>query len=425
MTAKHSNLGPSSAERWMTCPGSVAAIASLPVVPGSSIHAAEGSAAHGLCEAYVTGKLTLKALMAKVGTVIKHDGFDITVTDEMVDAVIEWKDLIDADTAALKDLFPGKTVEGRAEVRVYATSVSKQLYGTADYVLFVKGLALKVYDFKYGQGVAVDVERNKQMAIYALAAMDTMTGRMNYDGSVELVIHQPRAGGDSIRRWTVPNEWASQFVHELNKAVFLALSQSAPRVPSEKACRWCAFKPLCPEAHADVQKQAMTDFEDVPKKLPESGLPDISGLPLEVLVKAFEHEEYVTAWFESVRLHLKGRLEAGLPVPGYKLVEGRSNRKFIDDLKVIEAFEDLLGEALLEPRKLISPAKLEKIVGKGKIDHLTFKPEGGKSIAKDSDARPAAKNSAERDFEALPAPQTVDALLAELETPKKEPMWPL
>lgn len=436
--AKHSNLGPSAAERWWNCPGSVALLAKLPRGV-SSIHAVEGTVAHGLVEKFVTGQIKLKALMALIGTTIEEQGFKIEVTDEMIDAVIEFNDLIVADKKALETERPDLLTEGRAEVRVYAKSVSPDLYGTADYILWQKGRKLKVYDFKYGKGVVVDPEENKQMAIYALAAMETLAGE-DFE-EVELVIVQPRAGGDSVRRWPVPQGWSREFYDGLVAAVKRVDDDKAPIVAG-KWCKWCAVKPACPAAFKSVQEQAMVDFAE---PAPEIPVADITKIPLERQLQALEWQEHVEGMFSAIRANIKGMLEAGLPVPGYKLVEGKSNRKFIDESKVIESFEPLLGaEALFEPRKLISPAKLEKIVGKAKVAEFTFKPEGGKSIAKDSDARPAAKNSAERDFApALPEPskgvtiddleppKEADALTTELfgleakPAKKREPMWPV
>ncbi len=401
--AKHSNLGPSSAERWWNCPGSVAAIAVLPR-QGSSIHAAEGTVAHALCEEFVTGKLSLKALMARIGRVTEQDGFEIEVTEEMVEAVIQYKDLIDAAAKALAATPGPLPVVSKAEVRVYAASIDPLLYGTADHIMYKKGRKLTVTDFKYGKGVVVEVEGNKQAAIYAVAAMDTEAGPV-FD-EVEVVIHQPRAGGDAVRRWVIPKEWMARFRIDLKAAVERTKQADAPRVAGSW-CRWCAAKATCPAALAEVQKQAMIDFADpVP-----AGLPDISSLSLETLTRAMDHEDYVVSWFEAARAHVRGLLEAGRPVPGFKLVEGKSNRKYIDEKAVISEFAPLLGEDALHEKTLLSPAKLEKITGKGSLDKFTFKPEGKKTVARADDPRPEAKNSAEIDFTAIvPA--------------KKEQMWP-
>lgn len=418
----HSNIGPSSAERWFNCPGSVLAISAVPVAPGSSVHAAEGTVAHWLCEQFVTGKMTLKQLMAKAGTVVQQDGFDIEVTDEMVDAVIDFNDIIQAD---IKELSEFGKVEWFAESRLYAKSVDEKLFGTTDFVAFVRGKFLCVYDFKYGKGVAVEAEKNKQMAIYALAAMDTHKLEALSHG-VELVIIQPRAGG--VKRWRTTYSWVrGQFKSEV-KAAVEATREPIPELKAGKWCRWCPAAPTCPKAFAEAQQQAMVDFAEPPTNLAKGVLPDIKSLPVEVMVRALEHEDFVSSWFEAIRVHLKQLLEAGISVPGLKLVEGKTNRKWSDEKQVIKELSPLFGEEALFEKKLLSPAKLEKIVGKGKLDHLTFKPEGSKSLAPESDPRPAARAKAELDFTPVPAAlPTKDALLEELETvpaTKPKEIWP-
>lgn len=396
MTTKHSNLGPSSAKRWIACPGSVAACAKVPAQP-STIFSAEGTVAHDICEQHVTNQLTHKQLMSLVGTVVEQDGFSITIDEEMVNAAADYREIIETDTADM-----GKGAVGKAEVRVKASSVDDAVYGTADYILYRKGHALRVYDFKYGRGVAVSPEQNEQMAIYALGAIDTESG--DKFKTIELVIIQPRAGGDSVRRWEVPTGWIEAFRTDLKESVSATRKENA-RLTAGDHCRWCAAKPTCIAAHAEVQKRAMVDFAK-----PVPALPDVGTLPLEKLTAALEYEEFINGWFEAAKVRIRALLDSGEAVPGYKLVEGRSTRKWCDEAAVVEEFSGTLGEAALFEKKLISPAKLEKVVGKGKIDHLTYKPEGTKAIARDDDPRPAAKRSAVEDFAVIEGPKTSDEL---------------
>jgi hypothetical protein len=126
---------------------------------------------------------------------------------------------------------------------------------------------------------------------------------------------------------------------------------------------------------------------------------------------ALEWDEAISAWFDAIRERAKELLASGQEVPGYKLVDGKSNRKWVDEKKVEEDFGALFE---VYEKKLLSPAKLEKIVGKGKMDAYTFKPEASKTLAKVSDPRPATKSSAAEDFggHALPPPANeLDGLL--------------
>ena len=426
----HANLGPSSAERWMNCPGSIAACAAVP--PGaSSIHSAAGTVAHALAEQIVTGKITAQALMARVGDTVMEQGFEVEIDEEMVDAAIAYRDIIMKDAEELRAEGKSIPIVAEAEIRVYAKSVDAKVYGTADFILHQKGNKLKVYDFKYGKGVVVNPQKNKQMAIYALGAMDGIAGTA-YD-EVELVIIQPRAGGDAVRRWTAPMQWLNEFREELKGAVAATRKPGATLVAG-KWCRFCPAKSTCPVVYADVQKQAMIDFTAVPPTaLAKGQLPDVAHLSIEKCSQALAFEDHVNSWFEAVKLRIRAQLDAGIEVPGWKLVDGRAFRKYTDEALVVSTFAPIIGEDALYEKKLISPAKLEVIVGKGKLEelNLTMKPEPKKSIARSDDPRPAAKNSAATDFEPVllapePAPES-DPMMNELfglaPTPVKR-LWP-
>lgn len=395
----HSNLGPSSAERWFNCPGSVALAAKCPPSP-ASIHAAEGTVAHDVAEKLVSGKLDELDLMAMVGTIVKQDGYDIEVSDEMVEGAIEYRDIIKSDTKGLLSIKRPANVVTKAEVRVCAKTVDANLWGTADYLLYRKGHKLVVYDYKFGKGVAVEADENKQMAIYAVAAMDSEAG-WAFD-EVELVIVQPRAPHvDGIeRRWKVPKGWLLDFRNTLVKAVQATADPKAP-VISGAWCRWCPAKAQCPAMFAAVQEQAKVDFSVVPKPAPNhlAMLPDTRLMPVEKLAAALDWEDAINSWYEALRLRVREILESGGQVPGYKLVDGKSNRKWVSEDQVVAQFGKMLGDKLFES-KLLSPAKLEKIVGKGKLEELglTMKPEAPKSVAKDTDPRPVARSSAAEDF---------------------------
>jgi hypothetical protein len=162
-------------------------------------------------------------------------------------------------------------------------------------------------------------------------------------------------------------------------------------------CRWCDAKASCPVIHAKAQEVASLDFSAI---APAEVLLPTKSMTIDQMARTLEWEEMVLGLFDDIRQRLKAELEAGREVPGFKLVEGKSNRKWIDENTVVKEFAPLLGEEALYEKKLLSPAKLEKIVGKkgGKLDHLTFKPEASKTLARDTDPRPATKSSAQEDF---------------------------
>jgi len=428
----HSTLGPSAAERWMNCPGSVALSATVPPEI-TSIYAAEGTVAHTLAEQLVTGKIDHLGLMGKIDSIVQQDGHDITITEDMVDGATEYDDVIKTDRKAMMmDRRKSAPIISKAEVRVLAHSVNKELWGTADYVMFRAGDKLKVYDYKYGKGVAVDPEENKQGTIYAIAVMDSMAGQA-FD-SVEFVIVQPRAPhvDGSVRRWTISKNYLAKFTGELKAAIALTKEPKAP-IETGTWCRWCPARSVCPAMFDSVQKSAQADFSMVPVVKPKTQLPDVSTLPIEKLAKALAWEDNIVSWYEAIKLRAKDILETGGKVPGYKLVQGRSNRKWVSESQVVAVYEDVLGESQLFEKKLLSPAKLEKIVGKGKLkEGLTEKPPGRKMIAPDNDPRPVAKLSAAEDFTPIENGKKVlvveDALEKELlgkPIDELKKIWPL
>ena len=435
----HSPLGPSNAERWSNCPGSVAASAGLDS-PGNK-YSAEGVVAHTLAEELASNKTDSQKLMKRIGDTVMEAGFEVEITEEMVEAVIEYRDIIVEDFASIKAGGKQMPIVGKAEVRVAATSVDGAVYGTADFVLYQKGNALRIYDFKYGKKV-VDAKENKQMGLYALAVMDTEAGAA-YD-DVELIIVQPRAGG--VKRWTASKEWLEGFRETMKDAAIATRQPGAP-VVAGKWCQYCPAAANCTAAFAAVQRQAAVDFGGVaPVPVKGAGLPSVEHLSVERLVTALDWEEFVNSYFEAVKVRIRAMLDAGETVPGYKLVDGKSNRKWIDEAAVIAEFSPTLGEEALYMKKIISPAQLEKIVGKkGKVDHLTFKPEGKVSIARDSDPRPAARGLAAHAFTPIEQKQKraeaadplMDALLGGggvaveedplglgAPTPKTKKLWP-
>lgn len=392
----HSNLSPSAAERWTACPGSVALCATLPPQKTSE-YAAEGTAAHSLCEKLLKKEITKAQLLAMEGETIVVEDFEIEVTDEMIDAVILYHDTVMCDLAeaCVGDNSGGEPLL-KMEHRGVAKSIDEHVYGTTDTLLCARGgMVLKVYDFKYGKGLAVNVVGNKQMLIYAIAAaLDYLPNPLRKE--VELVIIQPRARHEDgeIRRWTVSVEELKKYAAELKTA---AAATRAPKAEFKAGdhCRWCGGKALCPVMFNAVQKEAQVDFSVVSSPAAVGSLRDVKTMGVREMAMALEWDDAISSWFDAIRERAKELLSSGQEFPGWKLVDGKSNRKWIEEDAVVKEFGALFE---VYEKKLLSPAKLEKIVGKGKLDSFTFKPEASKTLARDSDPRPATKSSAAEDF---------------------------
>lgn len=401
--SNHSTLGPSQASRWIPCPGSVALAAKAPK-PAPNYAAAEGTVAHEIAEKFVTGKIDTAQMMKLIGTVVKQEGLDIEIIEEMFDGAVEYRDLIADDLLAFELNPKHMKIEAHAELKVHAKSVDDRVWGTSDYVLFRKGDKLIVYDYKFGQGVIVDPEENEQLALYLIGVMDTLAGEVFSE--LEVVIHQPRGrhADGPVRRWTVKRDWLNKFRAEAKAAALETLNPNAKIVAGDH-CRWCPAKPFCPEIHKAAQESAMVAFDAVAPEKPvkaEDRLEEVRLMPVEKLAKMLEWEGSVKALFEAVKDVIREKLSNGEIVPGWKLVEGRANRQWIDEALVIAEFAPSLGEAALYERKFLSPAKLEKVIGKKhKIDHLVYKPVGEKAVARDRDPRPAVASAAADAFDVI------------------------
>lgn len=401
--AAHAKLSPSAAKRWGNCPGSVALCATLPKVRRTSKYAAEGTLAHELAEALVTGAVDAMALQARVGTVAKVEGFDIEVIQEMVDGAIEYRDAIEEAKARLTG---HADIHAKAEVKACASSVDPDLWGTADHALFQKGNLLFIHDYKFGRGV-VEAEENEQLLTYAVGVMDTLAGWVF--NKVVLCIVQPRAGHEdgTVRYWEVTPQFVADWRDSWLKPAVAATREPGAKLCAGDWCRFCDAKPVCPTVHQAVQAQAQVDFEMVVPATPK-GLPEARLLTVEQLGKALSWKEAVESWFVAVKEAVQEKLAAGTEVPGWKLVEGRSNRQWVDEEAAVSKFTPLIGsaEACYEPRKVLSPSKMEKKLGgkKGKelVAPLAYKPPAEPSVAPESDPRERLRMApAAADFEAV------------------------
>ena len=384
----HSTIGPSSAERWWRCPGSVALTATLP--NPTSKFAAEGTLAHTLSEDLVTGKTDSLKLYARVGESVKVEGFDIEITEEMVGAAEAYRDIVAEILASIQSRRRPAPIVAKTEVKLDGKAIDPRLFGTADWLGYQKGNALHVVDLKYGKGV-VDVEDNKQLKTYAVMAMDSEAGWAFDDVFVH--IFQPRARHEEGTHRTV--RFSTTELVEFRKELVAAVKETARAGAPLVAGSWCrssfcpAMRAGCPALHGALVKEAQVDFAKVPPT--PAALPSVEMLPIGQLARALEWKDLFEAYFKAAEERAQRELEAGRQVPGYKLVAGRSNRAWRDEAEVVAKFEPVLGEKVYEEPKVKSPSQLEKLVGKkAGVEELTYKPEAPLRLAKDSDPRTSA-----------------------------------
>ncbi len=390
---EHAKLSASSAHRWMACAGSVAL--SVGLQNASSIYAAEGTAAH-----YIAAECQIKSNPARgskyLGQMALVEGHEIEITEDLLDAVQDFLDYI-------------RQHERKEDVHFveqsFTTAMAKlhpDFGGSADRVMWrASEKLLRVYDYKHGAGIAVTVEDNKQMKYYALGALlanPQFSARL-----VEMVIAQPRCEHEDgrIRMARFPAMELVDYAADLVEAARASEAFDAPLVAGKKQCQFCpaAAANKCPELTKFSQALAAADFSPI-------GLERYSAAQIaEFLAKA----PLVEAAISAVREFAYVQACQGVDFPGWKLVDKRATRKWVDEA----AFKRRLNmrpEYMTEP-KLKSPAQIEKILGKKEFERVTVdlvvKESSGYTLAPSSDPRPPAAVAQLTDFTAVGG--TVDA----------------
>ena len=386
MPKAHARLSPSAAVRWINCPGSVALSAVCPPA-GSSDYADEGTAAHRLAE--------LKALSGLVPAgdqKLKQD-FDQARASEYFSG--EMEEATDYYADRVKEIyFEGlkrdQATELMVEQRFSLSEWVPECFGTADAVV-VGGDTIEVIDLKYGKGVKVDAVGNPQLRLYGLGAA-TLFGDLYDFSKVRMTIIQPRLDHVSTEEMDLTDlvSWA---VETVKPAANEALGKNAHYACGDW-CRWCPAKAICRKRAEANLELAKYDFQEPPLlQHDEIG---------EILRKAEELQK----WAADVQAYALEQALAGEHYDGWKLVEGRSVRKYADDLQVAERLKAAgYDEAMLYERKLLGLTAMEKLVGKKKLTatlgDLIVKPAGKPVLVPLSDKREEINTteSAKADFD--------------------------
>lgn len=373
---KHSKIGASTCERWWNCPGSVALVATMPPQPQSP-YAAEGTNAHALAEMCLKNRFDATDF---IGHVIKEKDKEFEVSSDMAEAVQVYLDTIRHDMG----VYGVHESDLKIEHKFHLTHVDKDAFGTNDANLPVFLTRLIVYDYKHGQGVAVDAEENKQGLYYALGAVQGE----EFD-EVEIVIVQPRAihRDGPVRRWVISRADLASFEAELKEKVKATKGKDAPLC----AGQWCkkTFCPAmakCPAIRGEVESAAMVAFSEEAELNPLVSPDKLTPVMLRRILTAMP---LIEDWLKAVWAYAESKANNGEKIDGFKLVRGREgNRKWKDEEKVAGMFP-LLGDQVFD-KKLKSPSALEKVVGKSYrelIDNLTTRTEGKIILVPNDDPR--------------------------------------
>ncbi len=367
----HAILSASSSDRWLHCPPSARLCESYD--DKGSDYAAEGTDAHALCEYKLRRALGMKAA---------DPTEDLTwFNEEMSDCANGYSAYVLEQVEAAKQncADPVVLIEQRVDFSRWVESG----FGTADCIIIADG-TLQVIDYKHGLGVLVDATENPQMQCYALGALELFDGIYDID-TVRMTIYQPRR--DNVSTYELSKDELYRWADEVLKPTAdLAFAGDGNFLCGEW-CGFCKAKHDC-RARADANMElARYDF-----KLP----PLLTDEEVEEILTRVDD---LVAWASDIKDYALQQAISGKEWHGYKLVEGRSNRKYTNDALVAAAVERI-GVDPYE-RKLLGVTAMQKLLGKARFDEILAayieKPQGKPTLVPESDKRPAM-NTAKNDF---------------------------
>ena len=359
--SKHSLLSPSSSKRWLECPPSARLTEYIKEEVTS--YAREGTDAHTLCEYKVKKALNLK-VVNPIETLSFYD-------EEMEQAAEEYMLFVLETYQKEKDNEPIIITEQKLDISNYVPECS----GTGD-CLIIANKTLHIIDFKYGKGIEVSAENNTQMMLYALGALDMFENIYEIE-NICMTIFQPRLSNISTSSIGVKTtkQWAKEYL----KPKALLAYEGKGEMQAGSWCRFCKIKSTCRKRAEKNMQLATYDFKKPPL---------ISD---EEVINILKQIDELSAWVSDIKGYALSVLSRGGKLQGFKLVEGRSNRKYLDEKVVIETVKN----EGLDPyeHKVLGITAMTKLLGTKRFNELLkqqiYKPKGKPTLVLASDKRPA------------------------------------
>jgi len=371
---EHALLSASSAHRWLKCTPSP--VLELQFEEQSSAFADEGTAAHALAEYKLRRYLGQEC--ERPESEYENEEME-RCTEEYLEYAAE---LITQAKTISKDAII--LIEQKLDFSCYVP----EGFGTGDLIV-ISDNVLEICDFKYGKGIEVSSENNPQMKLYALGALN-LFGSLYDIKAVRMHIFQPRLENISISEISVDEltEWAET---ELKEKAGLAIKGEGKFLPGEH-CRFCKARHKCRARAESFLEMAKYDFK------PPHLLSD------DEVAELLEKAQLLSQWASDLWAYAtEAAINEGKEWKGYKLVEGRTNRKYVDEQKVAELLIKS-GYSDIYKQSLLGISEMEKKLGKKKLSELLggliVKPEGKPTLVPENDKRPAISmnNTAMADF---------------------------
>lgn len=381
---KHAILSASGASRWMNCTPS--ARIEERIKESRSIHADEGTLAHEFAnfelEKYFD-RITEKEYNREIKKLRKNPLY----YDGMEDEVAKYTEyVIEVFNVANQNTPGGATIQ--IEEKLDFSHIVEQGFGTGDSIVIADGI-MEITDLKFGIGVKVFAEENPQLKLYGLGALRIFD--LAYDiHTVRLTIFQPRL--DHVDSWDIPIEDLQKWAEEEVKPKSQLAYEGEGELKVGDWCKFCKAKAMC-RAMADHNLAlAKHEFRD-PHRLSE-----------EEFLEIYSQIDLLVDWASSIGKFMLSEAIDGKEWSGFKVVEGRSNRKWSDEDQVIEILKGLgYSDSQISKSTLKGIADIEKLVGKNdfapKLSDKVIKPQGAPTLVPESDKRPAMGiEQAKRDF---------------------------
>ena len=379
----HALLSASGSARWINCPPSARLEEHVP--DQTSVYAQEGTLAHELADIMLThelGRMTKGTYTKQFKAIKEHELY----TDEMPDQVSKYVNTIIEAYNEVKTQTPDAVI--LLEQKLDYSHIVPGGYGTGDCVIIGDGI-LSVIDLKYGKGQKVEAKQNSQLRLYGLGALNKYSLMFDIE-RVKLCIIQPRLNHADQEELTVSQ--LEQWGLEVVKPAAELAEKGEGLQKAGSWCRWCKVKGKCATLAAANVKLARHEFKS-PHLLTD-----------EQILQVYKQIDQLTDWAAAVKAHVMQEALEGKVWPGYKLVEGRSNRVINDPTKAAQV---LLGEGYsadeFTQSKLLGIGALEKLLGKKVYAELlgafTIKPQGKPTLVDENDKRPGlGLDQAKNDF---------------------------
>lgn len=411
----HALLSASSSKQWLHCPPSVRLQENFP--NESSVYAAEGTYAHEVCEYKVRKYLKERVKRPQ------SEEYDTEEIEQITDVYAEF---VISIIEQMKE--NGCEPLAFVEERVDYSHIAPSGFGTADMLIIGKdengrGL-LHVCDFKTGAGVFVDADHNSQMMLYAIGALAAY-GFLYDIEIVRMSIIQPRL--DNISTFECSRQELEDWGESIRPTALLAYEGKGEQHPGDW-CRFCRAKPVCKACADEALALCREDFLDL-----DAGAFDETAeesdmtapyqadtqtavfkqpglIPISELAEILPTLNRISSWIEAVFAFVSSEaINHGVPIPGYKVVEGRSKRVFTDTKAVVDVAVQN-GYTDLYKQTLITLTEFEKMMGKKKFNELlgeyVAKPPGKLALVPESDPRePVDLTTPGQEFSVLPDEQ--------------------